>query len=150
MSKRHNKTGRSKGEPRHVRLYHWLMQSDAWRTLAPAAKALYLELGFRYNGSNNGRIGLSVRDAGDALQVSKATAARAFAELEQRGFVETVRKGHFDRKKRHATEWRLTEHRCDVSDTPATKAFMRWGRENIAGPSRETVSISSETVRSFS
>lgn len=64
MARRHNKTGRSNGEARHVRLYHWLMQSEAWRTLSPVAKALYLELAYRYNGANNGRIGLSVRDAG--------------------------------------------------------------------------------------
>jgi hypothetical protein len=146
--RRQNATGRSRGDVRHVRLYHWLLDSPAWKSLKPVERALYIELAQRFNGSNNGHIGLSVRDAGDALRISKNTAARAFMTLQKRGFVEVVRRGHFDRKQRHASEWRLTEHPCDVTGELATKAFMRWGREEKTGPSRGTVGPSSGTAAS--
>ena len=128
-----------------MRLYYWLLESPAWRSLTAVERALYLELCQRYNGVNNGRLGLSVRDAGEAVHVSKNTAARALRRLEKRGFVETVRRGHFDRKKRHASEWRLTEYKCDVTGAPPSKIFMRWGREGKAGPSGGTVGPSDGT-----
>jgi hypothetical protein len=58
-------------ESRHVRLYHWFLKSEAWRSLSPNARALYLEIVERYNGSNNGRIGFSIRDAAEALHIGK-------------------------------------------------------------------------------
>jgi AraC-like DNA-binding protein len=141
----HDATGRTKGEQRHLRLYHWFTGSPAWRALKPVERTLYVELCQRYNGSNNGRLGLSVRDAAEALHVSKSTAARAFRTLVERGFIDTVRRGHFDRKKRHASEWRLTEHKCDVTGEVASKRFMRWSREEKAGPSGGTVGPSDGT-----
>ena len=41
---RHNKTGRSKGEPRHVRIYHWMMDTAAWQSLNATQRAIYLEM----------------------------------------------------------------------------------------------------------
>jgi hypothetical protein len=35
-------------------------------------------------------------------------------------------RGAFSLKKRHATEWRLTEFPCDVTHAIPTKDFMRW------------------------
>lgn len=40
------------------------------KTLKPGPRALYAELKRRYNGSNNGRIFLSHRDAANALHVT--------------------------------------------------------------------------------
>ena len=37
-----------------------------------------------------------------------------------------VTKGAFSLKKRHATEWRLTEFPCDLTHALPTKDFMRW------------------------
>jgi DNA-binding transcriptional MocR family regulator len=101
----------------------------------------------RYNGFNNGSIGLSVRDAAVALNVGRSTASRAFKELQDRGFIETVRKGHFDRKARHASEWRLTEHPCNVTGSLPSKTFMRWRQQekNATGPRDGTVGPSSGT-----
>jgi hypothetical protein len=67
-----------------------------------------------------------IETAADALRIGKSTAARALAALEERGFVVATRKGHFDRKVKHASEWRLTEYVCDVSGELPTKEFMRW------------------------
>ena len=51
---------------------------------------------------------------------------RAFGELQERGFIECVTPGGFNRKSRHASEWRLTWWKCDVSGKLATKQFMNW------------------------
>jgi hypothetical protein len=74
-------------ESRHVRLYHWVMNSEAWRSLSPNARALYVEIAARYHGTNNGRIPFSVREAAEALHIGKNAAAAAFKELQDRGFL---------------------------------------------------------------
>ena len=98
-------------------------------SLSPAARCAYIELKFIYNGVNNGTIGLSARRLGERIHVSKNTAARALQELRDKGVIERATPGGFHRKVRHATEWRLSEERCDRSNQPPTKAFMRWGQE---------------------
>jgi hypothetical protein len=130
----HDATGRSMREQRHVRLYHWLLESPAWTALGAPERALYVALAQRYNGSNNGQISLAIRSAGEAIGVSKNTAHRAFQRLIDLGFVDVVTKGHFDRKMRHASEWRLTEYACNVTNEPASKRFMRWGMEKKPVP----------------
>ena len=114
---------------RHVRLHHFLIDCHAWRSLEAVARAIYIEIARRYAGpgSNNGRIPYSVREAVAALNIGKTTACRAMQALQDRGFIVCTRKGAFSLKTRHATEWRLTEHPCDVSHTClGSKEFMRW------------------------
>jgi hypothetical protein len=111
---------------RHVRLYHWLMRSTAWKSMPGLSRALYAELAKHYNGSNNGKIGYSVRQAAEDLQITPGTASVHFRILTGRGFIEPMSKGAFSLKERHATEWRMTEFSCDVSGKPPTKDFMRW------------------------
>lgn len=126
-----DQNGRSKKEARHVRMYHWFMDTAAWRSLDPVARALYPEIMRRYAGlgSNNGRLHFSVREAASALNVGKSTAARALAMLVDRGFIVETAKGSFGYKKKHATEWRLTEFPCDVTHALPSKEFVRWGAE---------------------
>ena len=62
-----------KGAARFVQLSEWLQASEAWATLRPGPRALYIELKRRYNGSNNGEIYLSHRDAAEALNVHRNT-----------------------------------------------------------------------------
>jgi len=104
-------------EARHVRLYHTMLKSAAWRDLDACAKALYVEISSRYGGvgSNNGRIPYSVREAATALKVGKTRAADAFGDLQEHGFIFPETKGAFSRKVRHATEWRLSEFPSDVN-----------------------------------
>jgi hypothetical protein len=83
---------------RYVKLRHWLLNSQAWNSLSGNARALYVELAQRYNGSNNGRIPYSVREAVRALHVSKATVSRLFMELEDHGFVIRTKRGAFSLK----------------------------------------------------
>ena len=125
---RTNRTGRSGKASRHIRLYHWMTNSPAWHDLSAAARAIYCEMAKRYagDGSNNGRIPYSVREAAAELRISPATASRALKSLQHNGFIVAETRGAFSLKKRHATEWRLTEFPCDVSHALPTKDFMRW------------------------
>lgn len=154
-SRRKLLTGRTDGDTsRHVRLYHWLMETPAWQDLDTVARCVYIELARKYGGreSNNGRISASVRHLAQSLHVSLATASRALRKLEDHGFIVTMQKGAFSRKIRHATEYRLTEFACDVTRDLATKDFARW-RKNTVSVVKLTVSpeepngISGETMQ---
>src|SRR6266446_3408822 len=82
-----------------------------------------------HDGTNNGRLGLSVRRASERCRIARGTAQRALVELQDRGFVDCMTKGAFSRKAPHATEWRLTWWSCDVTGELASKKFMNWRRE---------------------
>jgi hypothetical protein len=110
MSKRHK-------HERYVKLRYWLLDSAAWQSLPGGACALYVKMAQRYNGSNNGRIPFSVREAMKYL----------LDVLQDRGFIVCTRRGAFSLKtRREASEWRLTEYDNDVITEYATKEFMRW------------------------
>jgi hypothetical protein len=126
---------------RHVRLYHWLLRSEAWQSLSTNARALYVEMSARYNGSNNGRIPFSVRDAAQCLSIGKNAASAAFTALQHRGFIIATRRSAFNVKTKMATEWRLTEFSCDIDHAFATKDFMRWSPET-----QNTVPAAGRTV----
>jgi hypothetical protein len=123
-----SKIGRSDKAARHVRIYHWFQNTAAWQSLVPNDRCLYIELLTRYGGpgSNNGRIPYSIREAAKALHIGKSTAAESFRRLEERGFIRPMQKGKFDRKRKHSTEWCLTEFPCDLTGEPPTKDFARW------------------------
>ncbi len=125
MPKRHDKTGRSTTE-RFVRLPHYMLRSQAWRSLSPVARCVLMELAAIYNGGNNGHLALSTRDAAERVRCSKDTAAKALTDLIAKGFIECCSRGHFDRKSPHASEYRLTLYPCDRTGGRASKAFMSW------------------------
>jgi hypothetical protein len=77
-----------------------------------------------YTGSNNGEIGLSVRQAARLLHCSVTFARRMFAELEGKGFVRPNQRGAFKWKARHSTTWILTLH--EYQGRPGSKEFMQW------------------------
>jgi len=113
---------------RHVRLYHSMLRSKAWKSLDAVARALYIEISMRYGGpgSNNGRIPYSVREGAKALRIGKTKAAEALQMLQDRGFIQIMTRGGFNRKDRHATEWLLTEYGNDVTSDLPTHAYERW------------------------
>jgi hypothetical protein len=112
---------------RYVSLRYWLLNSPAWRSLTGNARALYVEIARRYNGSNNGRISYSTREAGQSLHISPCTAGRLLRILQDRGFIVCTKRGAFSLKTtKEASEWLLTEHDCDHPPAHATKDFMRW------------------------
>lgn len=134
---KHNKTGRNSGSPRYVQLFHFVLESEAWKDLNGNERAIYLELARRYNGQNNGKIAYSTRQAAEDLRIGKGTAARALYSLQRHGFIAVERVGAFSLKIRHASEYRLTAQDSDLSangKTPASKDFMRWKKQNTVPP----------------
>jgi hypothetical protein len=119
-----------------VALPKYMRESLAWRTLKPVPRAAFVELVGLYNGKNNGWLAMSARTLSVAINVSRATAARALKELTERGFIEQTRRGGFSCKIRLASEWRLTMHHCDRTHEMPSKAFMRWRpeKQNAASP----------------
>jgi DNA-binding transcriptional MocR family regulator len=124
---------------RYFQVHHYMLKTEAWAALSAAARAIYLQIGFRYNGTNNGRIAYSVRDAARECNVAINTASRAFKELIDLGFIEETRHGSLSRKTRIASEWRLTAFRCDLTGALKTSQFMHRGaqaRDNRQSRSR--------------
>jgi hypothetical protein len=126
-----------------------MLRSPAWRSLSAVARSIFLELAGIYNGGNNGFIALSTRDAAKHVRCSKDTAARALAELIEKGFIVCYSRGHFDRESPHASENRLTLYECHRTGERPLKAFMRWQADNgksLAGPMRGTAGLTTGTV----
>lgn len=114
---------------RHVQILEWLQASEAWATMKPGPRALYIELKRRFNGSNNGQIFLSHRDAAKALNVHRNTVGAMFKELEQRGFIRLAIAPHLGPCGiGKAAVWAL-EELATQDGKPAGKAFMRWSKK---------------------
>lgn len=115
-----------KGAGRHVQLPEYLQASEAWATLKPGPRALYIELKRRFNGRNNGRIILSHRDAAKALNVHRNTVGPWFAELVERGFIIVTEGPHLGPEGvGRATVWALQE--LPTADgKPAARGFATW------------------------
>lgn len=66
------------------------METPAWRALSPCAQALYPWLKLEWRGpqsNNNGKISLPVREAANRLGCNIKTAAKAFHDLQAKGFL---------------------------------------------------------------
>jgi hypothetical protein len=120
---------RDESPSRYFQIHYYLTQSDAWKALSAAARALYVQIGSRYNGGNNGKLAFSVRDAARECNIARNTAAVAFRELVDLGFIEETRHGSLSRKTRIASEWRLTAFKCDLTGSLKTSAFMHRGSQ---------------------
>ena len=112
---------------RYFALHHYMLKTDAWRALSAPARAVYIQIGFRYDGFNNGRIAFSVRDAASECGLANNTASKAFKELVALGFIEETRHGGLSRKTRIASEWRLTAFKCDLTGAFKPCLFMQRG-----------------------
>lgn len=123
-----------KGAGRHVQLPEYLQASEAWTSLKPGPRALYIELKRRYNGTNNGHIILSHRDAAKAINVSRNTVGPYFAELEERGLIFMTRAPYLGPSGiGQASLWALQE--VPTADgKPATRVFQQWSRKKKPHP----------------
>ena len=122
MGRKNFKRGQSNS---FVMIDEWLMSSQAWGSLKPGPRALYLELKRLYNGNNNGRIFLSQRHASDRLNIGRDTVSRYFSELLVKGFLIEI-SGHCLGSDGYgkAAHYALTE--LPLNEKPATKDFMKW------------------------
>lgn len=125
MNRKPYKHGK-RGSGRHVQLPEWLQASEAWATLPPGPRALYIELKRRFNGSNNGEIILSHRDAAKALNVHRNSVGPWFRELQERGFISMTKAPHLGPSGiGKASVWGL-EELPSADSKPAPKRFMAW------------------------
>ena len=138
MAARPYKRGK-KGAGRHVQLPEYLQATEAWASLKPGPRALYIELKRRFNGSNNGKIFLSHRDAAKLLNVHRNTVGAYFAELEGKGFLRITRGPYLGPSGVGlATCWALEELPIQ-NEGPATKRFMKWqAKKNPCTKNRPT------------
>jgi hypothetical protein len=130
MPNRQDKKGRWRRRrhdgPKFIQLFRYVLDSQAYISLSLSARAALVEVNRGYNGQNNGRIVLSVRDLARRMNCHRNTAARALQELVEKEFIEPRVKGAFSVKFRRATEWRLNDRHCDVTGTAQSQAFLKW------------------------
>ena len=102
----------------YIKLHRGVTQSLAWRSSSPIARCLLIQIWEKHNGSNNGQISYSYRQAKADLHCGNTTASGAFKELQDKGFLIERRKGSFHQKTdggaRRASEWELTTEPCDA------------------------------------
>jgi hypothetical protein len=117
---------KKRGFARFVQLHEWMLKTPAWRSLPPGPRALYIEIKRRFNGSNNGEIFLSHRDAADALAVHRNTVGPWFKMLEDRGFIFMTRAPHLGPSGiGQASIWGLSEEPTP-DGRPALETFMKF------------------------
>lgn len=100
-----NATGRDEdrvgSDDRFMRFPRWLWHSPSVSAASPASRALVIELLSMFNGTNNGSLFLSVRDATDRLGASDfRVALNAFEELQQLGLIRKTFVDLFDKGRR--------------------------------------------------
>lgn len=91
----------------HVRLYHYLVKSHAFRALSPSARCLYIDLRLQLRATNNGDISAAKTDLEKLGWTSSATISRALKELVAAGFIAVTRPGGFPA--RTPTLYRFTD-----------------------------------------
>ncbi len=112
-----------------VMIENRMQDSNAWRSLTPNARAVWLEIVRRHNGNNNGDIPLSCREAAELCNISANTAGRAFKQLQEHGFIKIAQYSDFRLKLKKATRWSLTHVHMDGQ--PPTQEWMKWKPEKI-------------------
>lgn len=112
--RRPNATGRNDKTSRFTMLPHRVLESAAYGSLDLVERALLQELVMLYNGSNNGSLYLSVRDAADRLGRTDLKAmVRAFSTLRECGLIELAKDSHFAVKAADSSRarcWRIAWH----------------------------------------
>jgi hypothetical protein len=169
MPNKQNRIGRARRRQRYngpnfIQLFRYMLDCPAYVSLSPYGRAGLIEVIRGYNGSNNGKIILSVRDLARRLGCHRDTACGALQELVDKGFIEPRIKGAFSVKFKRATEWRLNDRRCDATGVRQSQAFLKWqGLEQPTAKSKtrsyglgpygptepDTIAISEPSPRSY-
>ena len=127
MARAQNQRDRS-----HARIYSEWLGLPSWRALSPQAVKLLVEILGRFRPGDNGRLPLSARLAGEYLNASKATGARALRELDDNGWIRPMRLASFADRKGTATDYRLTMFSDDVTGEIPTREYLDAGQITYA------------------
>lgn len=122
---------RNEGRAGHFAALHRnTMNTPAWRALSPSAQALFPWLKLEWHGpgsNNNGKIVLSVRQAAELMGCSINTAARAFHDLQAKGFLVVKRQAQLGVKgQATAPEFELTDTAMPGEGARPRKLFDDW------------------------
>ena len=125
FDRKKRKKGLIEGFEQYKKLTYRMLESEAWRCLPSNYIKFYLELCRRYNGSNNGRLSLSKREASKLLHIGDGAAQAAPKRLEEHGLIKVTKPGSF--RGRRATEYALTDKSLDGH--PPTNEWQRWRKK---------------------
>jgi len=125
MPRRDDKGNEFKKEGRFLRLTHHLLNSQAWQSLTPQERAVFICVAQLFNGSNNGRIAMSCRRAASGANVSKDTANKALRTLVEKGFLVVTTPSSFGTNSRRATEYEVTCFEMPGRNRPRL-SFQDW------------------------
>ena len=102
--------------------------SDAIRDCDPSSRVIFMEILRRFNGYNNGKISLSVREAADKANISIGTANKKIRRLVEVGLIKITRDSGFNMKGRTAREFEITFHK--VNNQPAKNTFKTYRKKH--------------------
>ena len=138
-------------EFRTVRFEYWEIESPAFKALSADATRVYLHMRHRYNGSNNGRIPYSHRDAAKDLHAGGGwrRGSNALAELQHFGFTKCRQRGEPGAPTadalRPASEWQVTVY--EYRGHPPSKDFLRWAGAPFDPPYKGTLGAETRAQR---
>ena len=112
-----------------MQLFHFIKRSQAWHDLSLPARCALIELLDRFNGSNNGTIGLGCRELSAELNCSRDTANRALHELDDAGLARPTTVGVWRGKR--ATEWALAFYVCNKTGELPNKSWPAWSQSDV-------------------
>ena len=132
MPKRRNQKRQT--NHRFIMITYPMLESYAYRSLSTHACRLLTEIQYRFNGSNNGDISLSCREAAEALHCGTTTAGKAFEELTKKGFIKCTVDSSFNYKTKRARRFALTFE--DLGNSPPTHEWKKITvhSEKVTGP----------------
>ena len=101
---------------RSVRVYCTLLESHAWRVLGWSARALFVDLRVKLNGSNNGNINATLSQLKHRGWASPTTLSKALYELQAVGLLVKLRGGGVEFGSKVCALYAFTD--LDVFDHP--------------------------------
>jgi hypothetical protein len=116
-----NKRRRLSQADQFAQIYNNVIKSDAWRNCSGGAIKVFMHLGTRCHGTNNGALAASMRDIGSACGFSKDKACRCISELLDWKLIEVVTPGSYGGRK--ATEYSIMIWDCHVTGRPAVTSW---------------------------
>jgi hypothetical protein len=106
---------------RFFSISHKSVDSARFKKLSPYAKAAYFAFKRAYNGRNNGALGMGSLMMAERINCGSYKAAKAIKELIAARIIEVATRAQRGENGRVA-EYRLLEHKCDVTGMRAGAA----------------------------
>ena len=112
----------------HIAMPYHVWDSSAMRDSDATSRVIFLEIIRRYNGFNNGKIPLSVREAAEKAKVSIATSNKKIHNLIKLGFIIITKNSGFNMRCRTSREFEITFH--PANNRPAKNTFKSYQKIN--------------------